>query len=89
MCINKNLLFVKIRLNIINKKWLNLSLRSGVYWNIALKNKPVRYTAGIGLNLFRIVFDIAGAISSERVRIQDAVNIPTDVKLSTSLGLTF
>lgn len=80
--------------NLVNKKWLNLALRAGLMKNIAVSSSELVYTAGLGLNLFRIVLDAGAALSSGRVKISEKVpvfddKIPPAVSAALTLSFDF
>jgi len=76
-------------INIINKTWLNIPLRIGIMKNLANSNSQNIYTYGIGFNLFHIVADISGAVSSKKVNINSTDSIPENASIQLNFGLSF
>jgi len=72
--------------NILNKSWLNLALRGGFMDNLS-ESYGSMFTAGLGLNLFHLQLDFAGAISTESTSIAGGKEFPTS--LFGSFGLSF
>lgn len=75
-------------INIVNRKAFNIPLRAGIMSNIAEKDSKMAYTAGTGLNLLFMHFDVSAVVSSERTKL-DNKDIPTKVGLAASFGLLF
>jgi hypothetical protein len=78
-----------IEYNIFNKKYVNLALRGGVMKNLANSSASMAYTGGFALNLFHLVIDVTGAMSSETVEIDNGQSIPSSGAVNFTLGLTF
>ncbi|OGR69038.1 MAG: hypothetical protein A2081_04005 [Elusimicrobia bacterium GWC2_61_19] len=74
--------------NLINRKAFNIPLRAGLMKNLANSDSKMAYTLGTGLNLLYMHIDLAGVVSSNRVKIEDK-NIPTKVEIAASFGLLF
>lgn len=75
-------------INIINRKAFNIPLRAGIMSNLAEKDSKLAYTAGTGINLLFMHFDVSGVVSSEKTRLDDE-DIPTKVGVAASFGLLF
>lgn len=68
---------------------LFLSLRAGILKNIA-EGTPLSYTAGVGLNIWALKIDLAGAMSSKTVQVNSAgATVPTSFQAGLSVGLVF
>lgn len=65
-----------------------LALRAGAYKNMAESDTGVVYTAGLGLNLWAIRLDIAGAMSPDKVQF-DGEEVPKLAKASVQLSVDF
>jgi len=74
--------------NILNKSWLNLALRGGFMDNLS-ESYGSMFTAGLGLNLFHLQLDFAGAISTESTSIGDSQKFPTAAFGSFGLSFNF
>ena len=74
--------------NIINRKAFNIPLRAGIMKNIGNSDSHAAYTAGFGINLLYMHFDVAGVVSSNKVEIEDK-KYPTKAEVSASFGLLF
>ena len=75
-------------INIINRKAFNIPLRAGIMSNLAEKDSKLAYTAGTGINLLFMHFDVSAVVSSEKTEL-DGEDIPTKVGLAASFGLLF
>lgn len=75
-------------INIINRKAFNIPLRAGLMKNLAEKDSKLAYTAGTGINLLFMHFDVSAVVSSEKTEL-DGEDIPTKVGLAASFGLLF
>jgi len=75
-------------INILNKSWLNLALRGGFMDNLS-ESYGSMFTAGLGLNLFHLNLDFAGAISTERTSIAGDKKFPTAAFGSFGLSINF
>jgi hypothetical protein len=75
-------------INIVNRKAFNIPLRAGLIKNMAEKDSKMAYTAGTGINLLFMHFDVSGIVSSDRTEI-DNKKYPTHVGLAASFGLLF
>jgi hypothetical protein len=65
-----------------------LALRAGVYNNLSQDDIDWVYTAGIGLNLWAMRLDIAGAFSGEKSE-YDGDDIPKETRLAAQLSVDF
>jgi len=74
--------------NILNKSWLNLALRGGFMDNLS-ESYGSMFTAGLGLNLFHLQLDFAGAISTKTTSIGDSQKFPTSAFGSFGLSVNF
>ena len=74
--------------NILNKSWLNLALRGGFMDNLS-ESYGSMFTAGLGLNLFHLQLDFAGAISTESTSIAGGKKFPTSAFGSFGLSVNF
>jgi len=74
--------------NILNRSWLNLALRGGFMDNLS-ESYGSMFTAGLGLNLFHLQLDFAGAISTESTSIGDSQKFPTAAFGSFGLSFNF
>jgi len=74
--------------NILNKSWLNLALRGGFMDNLS-ESYGSMFTAGLGLNLFHLQLDFAGAISTESTSIAGGKEFPTSLFGSFGLSVNF
>jgi len=74
--------------NILNRSWLNLALRGGFMDNLS-ESYGSMFTAGLGLNLFHLNLDFAGAISTESTSIGGGNKFPTSAFGSFGLSLNF
>jgi len=74
--------------NILNKSWLNLALRGGFMDNLS-ESYGSMFTAGLGLNLFHLQLDFAGAISTKSTSIGDSQKFPTSAFGSFGLSINF
>ena len=75
-------------INIINRKAFNIPLRAGIMSNLAEKDSKMAYTAGTGINLLFMHFDVSAVVSSEKTEL-DGEDIPTKVGVAASFGLLF
>ncbi|MDD5688319.1 MAG: conjugal transfer protein TraF [Elusimicrobia bacterium] len=86
---NSQLWGLGTELNILNKSWFNLALRTGVMKNIAESSAKLAYTGGFGLNIAHFVIDVGGAMSSDMVDIGQKVSgSSTKVPAAASAALT-
>ena len=74
--------------NLVNSQKFNLPLRVGFNKNLAEENMSPVYTAGIGFNMIHFYIELAGAISTKTVKIEDN-DIPTSAGASLTLGFLF
>ncbi|MFQ5442354.1 MAG: conjugal transfer protein TraF [Thermodesulfobacteriota bacterium] len=65
-----------------------LNLRAGAYKNIAESDIGFVYTAGLGVNLFLINFDIGAAVASESTSI-DSNDIPKEARVEAAFSMLF
>ncbi len=65
-----------------------LALRAGAYKNLAEDDIGWVYTAGLGLNLWAVRLDVAGAFSSENEEF-DGDEIPAETRLAAQLSVDF
>ena len=75
-------------INIVNRKAFNIPLRAGIMSNLAEKDSKMAYTAGTGINLLFMHFDVSAVVSSEKTVLDDK-DIPTKVGVAASFGLLF
>jgi len=78
-----------LEINVFNRSWLNLALRGGLLKNIAEKESSLAYTAGLGLNLLHVCFDVGAALSSKSVKIDTGDQIPSSLRAAANLGVRF
>lgn len=76
-------------LNLINRPAFNLALRGGIMKNTANSDSKMAYTAGLGINFLHVIIELSGAISSDKVEIQDGKEIPSDAYAALSVGMHF
>jgi len=65
-----------------------LALRAGTYKNLAEDDIGWVYTAGVGLNLWLVRFDIAGALTDDKENF-DGESIPKEVRVAAQLSVDF
>ncbi|MBE0596274.1 MAG: conjugal transfer protein TraF, partial [Desulfuromonadales bacterium] len=65
-----------------------LALRAGAYRNMAEDDIDWVYTAGLGLNLWAVRFDIAGAFAGEKEEFDDD-EIPKETRIAAQLSVDF
>ncbi len=65
-----------------------LALRGGVYNNMAEDDIGLVYTAGVGLNLWAVRFDVSGAMSSKTAR-YDGKEYPREAHVVAGLSIDF
>jgi hypothetical protein len=65
-----------------------LALRAGVYKNLAESDIGWVYTAGLGLNLWAIRLDVAGAFSDKKEQF-DNEDYPKESRVSAQLSVDF
>jgi hypothetical protein len=65
-----------------------LALRAGTYKNLAASDIDWVYTAGLGLNLWAIRFDVAGAFATEKDEF-DGKDIPRETRIAAQLSVDF
>jgi len=65
-----------------------LALRAGIYKNLAESDIGVVYTAGIGLNLWAVRLDVAGAMSADTHE-YDGSDYPQESRVSALLSVDF
>lgn len=75
-------------INIVNRKAFNIPLRAGIMSNLAEKDSRMAYTAGTGINLLFMHFNVSAVVSSEKTQLDDE-DIPTKVGVAASFGLLF
>jgi F plasmid transfer operon, TraF, protein len=68
--------------------WRVLALRAGAYKNLAEEDMGWVYTAGLGLNLWAVRLDLAGAFSGEKATF-DGDEVPKEAQLSAQLSMDF
>ncbi len=66
-----------------------LALRGGCYKNLKEDDIGIVYTAGLGLNLWAMRFDIAGAMSGNRVDLDDGGTVPRETRITAGLQIDF
>jgi hypothetical protein len=79
-------------INVFNKPWLNIPLRAGLMKNIAESSSKLSYTGGIGLNFLHVIFELAGAVSSQTVNVSNSSspqNVPTNISIGATLSVIF
>ena len=74
--------------NVVNSSWFNIPLRVGYYKNIAESGSDGAITAGLGLDMLKMHFEVAGARST-KTQLVDGKNLPTDAALSATFSLLF
>ncbi|HDR46336.1 MAG TPA: hypothetical protein ENN94_01395 [Geoalkalibacter subterraneus] len=65
-----------------------LALRAGAYKNIAESDIDWVYTAGIGLNLWAVRLDLAGAFSTEKEEF-DGDDYPSEIRVAGQISVDF
>lgn len=65
-----------------------LALRGGVYTNMAEDDIGLVYTAGVGLNLWAVRFDVSGAVSSKTME-YDGKEYPREAHVVAGLSIDF
>jgi hypothetical protein len=65
-----------------------LALRGGASKNLAQDDSPWIYSAGFGVNLWAVRFDVAGAISDSRVT-SEGDRIPTHTRFAAQVSIDF
>ena len=65
-----------------------LNLRAGAYKNISEADIGVVYTAGLGVNLYLVNFDLGAAIASESSAI-DSNSIPKEARVEAAFSMLF
>jgi hypothetical protein len=65
-----------------------LALRAGAYKNLAEDDIGVVYTAGLGLNLWAVRLDVAGAMSPEKATL-DGDEVPEEARATAELSIDF
>ncbi|EMG37069.1 hypothetical protein PCS_02207 [Desulfocurvibacter africanus PCS] len=65
-----------------------LALRGGVYTNMAEDDIGLVYTAGVGLNLWAVRFDVSGAVSSKTME-YDGEEYPREAHVVAGLSIDF
>jgi hypothetical protein len=65
-----------------------LALRAGTYKNMAESDTGWIYTAGLGLNLWAVRFDLAAAMSPDKVQ-YDGDKVPKLAKASVQVSIDF
>ncbi len=65
-----------------------LALRAGAYKNIAESDIDWVYTAGLGLNLWAVRLDLAGAFSTEKEEF-DGDEYPSEIRVAGQLSVDF
>jgi hypothetical protein len=76
--------------NVFNRRWINIPLRAGIMRNIEDPNYGLAYTAGLGVNLAHLMFDVAGQIGSRTTQIQPGQQgVPSEAGVSAQLSFMF
>jgi len=79
--------------NIVNKRYFNFAIRSGLIKNLAFESSPLTYTGGIGINIYGFNLDISGALSSDTVSVPvsatETREIPSRAMLSLAMSFAF
>ena len=65
-----------------------LALRAGIYKNLAESDIDLVYTAGLGLNLWAVRFDIAGTYTTDTFK-YNGKDIPQESRVAASLSFDF
>ncbi len=65
-----------------------LALRAGIYKNLAESDVGIVYTAGLGLNLWAMRFDIAGTMSADSYE-YDGEDYPQESRVAAMLSFDF
>ena len=65
-----------------------LALRAGAYKNLSESDIGWVYTAGLGLNLWAVRLDIAGAFTTDEAEIDDE-EVPEEARLAAELSVDF
>jgi F plasmid transfer operon protein TraF len=65
-----------------------LKIRGGIFNNLAESGSGVVYTAGLGLEIFFFSLDLAGEMSSKRVRIEDPSSNKSRPKIPSTAGVS-
>jgi len=65
-----------------------LALRAGAYKNIAESDIDWVYTAGLGINLWAVRLDLAGAFSTEEEEF-DGDDYPSEIRLAGQISVDF
>jgi hypothetical protein len=76
-------------LKVVNSKNFDISLRGGWTKNMAESTSNGTYTAGLGLTLLHLNFDVAGGLTPDTVEIEDGTKIPQRVFASAMLSTTW
>ena len=75
----------------VGAEWLFLrflALRAGMYKNVAESDIGWVYTAGLGLNMFGVRLDVAGAFSSDTTEVDDN-DVPEEIRGNVQLSFDF
>lgn len=65
-----------------------LALRVGAYKNLAERDIDLMVTAGLGLNLYLLRFDLAGAISTNQGKFRDK-SFPNEARVQANISIEF
>ncbi|MBI5245304.1 MAG: conjugal transfer protein TraF [Elusimicrobia bacterium] len=57
-------------IDIFNRTWINIPLRAGLKKNLSDTGSGAAYTAGVGLNLAHVIFDLGLQVSAKRTTIE-------------------
>lgn len=68
--------------------WKFLKLRGGIYKNLSENDIGVVYTAGLGLNLYFLQIDLAGAMSADKARV-DGKDVPEEARALLAISSQF
>jgi hypothetical protein len=85
---HSRLVSVGSEFNVVNSTWFNIPLRVGYYKNIAESGSDGAITAGTGLDLLAMHFEISGARSTKTTMINGS-NIPTDAEAAFTFSVLF
>lgn len=76
-------------INVVNKSWLNLPLRCGITKNISTSDSKPALTAGFGLNFLHFIFDVGASVSTERTKVEDNDEVPSNASVAAQLSFMF
>jgi len=85
-------LSVGTEINVVNSPRFNLPLRAGIQKNLSNSNSGVSYTAGLGLNFFHFIVELAGQVSAKSTPIESiggSEEIPNNAAASVQIAFLF